>query len=105
MLQAAVTLPSKVRVGSRTVRIQQTLGNGAFGVVYKVKDEASYEVYALKDVLCLNASALRNAVLEAATLKKISHHNVIAIMEACEFLDRKGFTHMLLLRSIARAEV
>ena len=97
MLQAAVTLPSKVRVGSRTVRIQQTLGNGAFGVVYKVKDEASYEVYALKDVLCLNASALRNAVLEAATLKKISHHNVIAIMEACEFLDRKGFTHMLLL--------
>ena len=61
MQQAAVNLPSKVRVGSRTVRIQQRLGNGAFGVVYKVKDEVNSSVYALKDVLCLNASALRNA--------------------------------------------
>ena len=58
MQQAAVNLPSRVRVGSITVRIQQRLGNGAFGVVYKVKDEASSTVYALKDVLCLNTSAL-----------------------------------------------
>ena len=54
MLQAVENRPSSVRVGSRTVGIQQRLGNGAFGVVYKVKDEASYEDHALKDVLCLN---------------------------------------------------
>ena len=44
-------LPQRVLVGNKTVTIQRRLGNGAFGVVYKVKDEASYEVYALKDVL------------------------------------------------------
>ena len=94
--QAVVNLPSKVRVGSRTVKIQQRLGNGAFGVVYKVKDEASYEDYALKDVLCLNASALRNAVRDATTLNKISHQNVIDAIGADQFRDSKGL-HMLLL--------
>ena len=96
MLSAAVNLPPSVRVGSRTVRIQQRLGNGAFGVVYKVEDEASYEDYALKDVLCLNASALRNAVREAMTLNKISHQNVIDVVGADQFRDSKGL-HMLLL--------
>ena len=91
-----MNLPSKVRVGSRTVRIQLRFGNGAFGVVYKVKDEANSTVYALKDVLCLNVSALRNAVREATTLNKISHQNVIAVMGADEFRDSKGL-HLLLL--------
>ena len=36
-------LPQRVSVDNKTVRIQQRLGKGAFGVVYKVKDEASYE--------------------------------------------------------------
>ena len=93
MQQATVNLPSKVRVGGRTVRIQQRLGNGNFGVVYKVKDEGNSKVYALKDVLCLNASALRNALREAITLNKISHQNVIAVMGADEFRDSKGLTH------------
>ena len=53
-------------------------------------------MYALKDVLCLNASALRNAVREATTLNKITHQNVIAVMGADEFRDSKGL-HMLLL--------
>ena len=96
MQRAFVDLPTRLPVGSRTVRIQQRLGNGAFGVVYKVKDEASSAIFALKDVLCLNASALRNAVREAITLNKISHQNVIAVMGADQFRDRRGF-HMLLL--------
>ena len=96
MHRAIVDFPRRVQVGSRTVRIQQRLGNGAFGVVYKVKDEASSTVHALKDVLCLNASALHNAIREAITLNKISHQNVIAIMGADKFRDRKGL-HMLLL--------
>ena len=91
-----MNLPTRVRVGSRKVRIQQRLGNGAFGVVYKVKDEETSTVYALKDVLCLNASALRNAVREAITLNIISHQNVIAVIGADQFRDSKGL-HMLLL--------
>ena len=96
MQRAIADFPRRVHVGSRKVRIQKRLGNGAFGVVYKVKDEASSTVYALKDVLCLNASALRNAVREAKTLNKISHQNMIAVMGAETFLDSEGL-HMLLL--------
>ena len=96
MHSATKTLPTSVRVGGRTVRIQQRLGNGAFGVVYKVKDEATSTVCALKDVLCLNGRAIRNARREVTTLNKISHQNVIAVMEADEFRDSKGL-HMLLL--------
>ena len=44
---------SRVTVGSKVLRIQQRLGNGAFGVVYKVIDEKSSNVYALKDVVCV----------------------------------------------------
>ena len=95
MQQVAVNLPPRVSVGNKTVKIQQRLGNGAFGVVCKVKDEASSMVYALKDVLCLNASALRNAVREAKTLNKISHAKVIAIIGADQVGDTQGRLHML----------
>ena len=96
MQRAIVDFPKRVRVERRTVRIQKRLGNGAFGVVYKVKDQASSTVYAFKDVLCLNVSALRNALREAITLNKISHENVIDVMGADEFRDSKGL-HMLIL--------
>ena len=97
MQQTNVNLPPRVSVGNKKVRIQQRLGNGAFNVVYKVTDEASSMVYALKDVLCLNTSALRNAVREVETLKKISHVNVIAVTGADQFRDTQGLLHMLLL--------
>ena len=58
MQRAIVDFPTRVRVGRRIVRVQKRLGKGAFGVVYKVKDEASSTVYALKDVLCLRTFAL-----------------------------------------------
>ena len=40
------------------------------------------ELYALKDVLCLNVSQCLNAIREAETLHKISHENIIAIKGA-----------------------
>ena len=55
---------SRVNVGSKVLRIQQKLGNGAFGVVYKVIDETSSNVYALKDIKCLKDSDIRNAIRE-----------------------------------------
>jgi len=58
--------------------------------IKEVKDVTSSNVYALKDVLCLNASTLRNALREAIPLNKISHENVIAVMEADQFQDSKG---------------
>ena len=53
-------------------------------------------MYAMKDILCLNDSAIRNAIREASTLNRISHENVIAIVSVGGFRDSRG-SHMLLL--------
>ena len=94
---AQTNLPTQLQVGEKIVNIQQRLGNGAFGVVYKVMVEGKSKVYAMKDILCLNDSAFLNAIREAYTLHRISHKNVIAIVGVGEFRDRRGSRHMLLL--------
>ena len=86
----------RLQVGEKTVNIQQRLGNGAFGVVYRVIEEGTSQVYAMKDILCLNVSAINNAVCEALTLNRISHENVIAIESVGQFDDGRGL-HMFLL--------
>ena len=78
------------------MNIQQRLGNGAFAVVYKVKEEGTSKVYAMKDILCLNDSAIRNVIREVSTLNRISHENVIAMVSVDSFYDGRG-SHMLLL--------
>ena len=96
MQQSSLPTNSRVRVGDKRLRIQKRLGNGAFGVVYEVKDVSSYRVYALKDVSCSNASEIRNAIREATTLNRISHENVIGVLGADQFSDTQGL-HMLIL--------
>ena len=93
---AQTNLPTRLQVGEKTVNIQQQLGNGAFGVVYRVIEERTSKVYAMKDILCLNGSAIRNAIREASTLNRISHENDIAIVSVGQFDDGGGL-HMLLL--------
>ena len=93
---AQTNLPTQLQVAEKMVNIQQRLGNGAFGVVYKVIEEGTSKVYAMKDILCLNDSAIRNAIREAFTLSRISHEYVIAILRVGEFRDSRGL-HMLLL--------
>ena len=55
---AQTNLPTRLQVGEKTVNIQQRLGNGAFGVVYGVIEEGTSKVSAMKDILCLNSSAI-----------------------------------------------
>ena len=86
----------QVQVGEKVVTIQQELGNGAFGVVYKVRDETSSTDYALKDVLCVNMSQIRDVFREVQTMNNISHENVIAVVGADKRLDTQG-VHMLIL--------
>ena len=62
-----------------------------------MKDEAGSELYALKDVLCLNVSQRLNAIREAETLHKTSHENIIAIKGAGRFVDNQHNLHMLIL--------
>lgn len=87
---------SRIRAGSRRLRIKQRLGKGAFGVVYKVKDEATAKVYALKDILCINRSEIMNVLGEICTMNQISHENVISVIEAERLHDDEGDLHMLI---------
>ena len=98
MLQAVGTRPtsSKVSVGKQVFIVQQRLGNGAFGVVYKVKDEAYSTVYALKDILCKDKAQIEDAIREVKTMQKLSHENVISVLGADHLKDAQGL-HMLIL--------
>ena len=69
----------------------------AFGVVYKAVDEEEpWKIYALKEVLCLNASQFHNAVREVQILKQLSHQNVISLI-GVDHLHDAQFLHMLIL--------
>ena len=94
---AAITFPTTIQFGNMQLRIQERLGSGAFGVVYKAQDQATSNFYALKSILCLNASALQNVVREAVMLKQISHPNIIAILGTGQVNVSKFDLHMLLL--------
>ena len=96
MQRAFVRKPQRVYVGENELILQQRLGNGAFGVVYKVRDEETSTDFALKDVLCLNDSEIHNAIREVETLNQIRHENVIDVIEADQFRDNEGL-HMLIL--------
>ena len=88
--------PPTLHFQDNKLTMQQRLGNGAFGVVYKVRDEKNSTDYALKDVLCLNVSEIRKAIREVQTMKQISHENVIAVVGAQQYHDDQGL-HMLIL--------
>ena len=90
---------SRVQLGTRILRIEKRLGSGAFGVVYKVKDEATSRVYALKDILCSCDSQpeqIQQAIREAQTLKQVCHENIIALEKAEQLTYNQGL-HMLIL--------
>ena len=57
---------------------------------------SSSRVYALKDILCKNQAAIRNAFREVETMKQISHENVIAIIGADQYHVSQGI-HMFIL--------
>lgn len=92
---------AQVQVGRRRFMIQKTLGEGAFGVVHQVKDQASSEEFALKYIRCENESALNNAVSEAKNLYKVvSHKNIITIQGVDAFRENSGSRHFLILTEL-----
>ena len=95
MQQAFVSQPPRIQIQDKLLKFQEKLGEGAFGIVYKVTDERTSYDYALKDVLCLNPVQIATAIREVETLKQISHENVIAV-KGVSLSDSQGL-HMLIL--------
>ena len=67
-----------VKLRGKTFSINKTLGKGAFGQVYKVKDAQSRE-FALKCIKCTLKFHFKRALSEIRTLKRLSHPNVLKI--------------------------
>ena len=89
------------QVGERLFEAQEKLGEGAFGVVYQVRDQASSKVFALKDIRCENESALDNAVSEAGNLLKVvNHKNIITIRGVDTYRENSGSRHFLILTEL-----
>ena len=53
--------------------IEQTLGKGAYGRVYKVKDRQNGAEFALKYIECTPQFDVERALGEIRTLKSLSH--------------------------------
>ena len=90
------------QVGQKLVERQQPIGAGAFGQVYKVKDVATSNEYALKTVVCSEPSGIRESdvIKEIQILRKISHPNIIQIIEAGCYKGTRmpgALTEMLIL--------
>ena len=98
MQQPCVRIPSRIQVDGLMPRIRQILGSMAFGVVYKAVDEEEpWQNYALKEVLCLNASQFHNSVRvrEVPILKQLSHENVISLISsAVAYLHFHDIVHL-----------
>ena len=89
------------RVEERRFMTQIKLGEGAFEVVYQVKDQISSEMFALKDIRCENESALNTAVSEAKNLYKVvSHKNIITIQGVDTNTDNSSSRHFLILTEL-----
>ena len=99
-----ISLPRlwRIQVGQKLVEIQQEIGEGAYGKVYKVKDVLTSSECALKVVACSRqprpGKTESDVMNEIQTLRTISHPNVISIIEAdCYPLIPGPSTHVLIL--------
>lgn len=96
-MQQFASLPRRIQVEGRWLNNQGILGYGAFGVVYKVTDEANpWNVFALKQVRCSDASQNDNAIREVRIMKELRHQNVILMFAADQMSDHLGL-HMLIV--------
>ena len=81
------------------LEIQNKLGSGAFGVVFKARDLLASETvfYALKDVVCSNSASIGKAISEVETLRRVKHDFIVKIIAADQYEDSRGGFHVLIL--------
>lgn len=85
-----------LNVSGRRVVIEHALGQGGFGTVSLVKDAATAELLALKDIECQNPTAITSALAEINTLRSLSHPCIIKVIAADHFFE-VGIPHVRIL--------
>ena len=85
-----------IRVGKRTVVVENLLGSGAFGTVYRVKDTRDQVVFALKDVECTENFQIETVVREINALVAAKHNHIVKIMGVDTYKPSRK-THFLIL--------
>lgn len=86
-----------LNVSGRRVVIEHALGQGGFGTVSLVKDAATAELLALKDIECQNPTATTSALAEITALRSLSHPSIIKVIAADHFSERSGIPHVRIL--------
>ena len=74
----ALSKNQQINVGNKSLSVQSELGSGAFGTVYKVCDNTSQRIYALK-VICADQNSIDAVRREAKTLAKADHERIVRI--------------------------
>ena len=87
---------TKVEVEDEVYTVGQKLGEGAFGVVYKVTNDRTSIEFALKYVLCVNQSRICNAIREVQTLNQVTHENLIEVIGADQYRSSEGLNMLIL---------
>ena len=82
------------------MKIKRPLGSGAFGDVYKVKDEETGMKYALKDVVHQSKESLAE-MKEIDKLRQISHANVVTLIARDWRSDVDGPHELILMEYCA----
>jgi serine/threonine kinase 16 len=78
-----------VQVGRHKVTKVKLLAEGGFSRVFLVKDAASKEVMALKQILCHEKSALEIAKRELLILRSVHHPNVVELLDHASQTSRQ----------------
>jgi tetratricopeptide (TPR) repeat protein/outer membrane protein assembly factor BamB len=85
-------LQSMNEAATKRYDLQEEIGRGAMGIVYKARDRELEEVVALKilpDNLLRNPDALRRFRQEARNARRLSHPNIVRIHDIGEEQGRK----------------
>ena len=88
------SLPTWIELDNKGLKFRRKLGEGAFGVVYKVTSKNTATDFALKDVLCEDNSYDAN---EVKALQKLRHQNVLTFITDFVATDPGGQLHPLIL--------
>jgi serine/threonine kinase 16 len=91
-------LKERVSIADRKYVVLETIGEGAYAFVYKVKSlERDHSICALKKMICTEREQLIEAKKEIQILSAISHENVIPVLGSEIHQNKKGKHEVLLL--------